>query len=183
MNKYNLVGLVVFCLLFTSCVYIGLLNIGVGQSAIKGYKFPNHTKNEIRQSIECLFKNHSIFKVPNTIDSNFLIHKYSSPGTPEFNRWNADSVNFHFFIVSEKDSFLLWTRFSGLMDNWDESETEFGHTGVLVIYGVSINKSGWKQKGDSEFKRSDRRKSIKLFETEILPKINEYLVKPCNLHQ
>lgn len=182
MNKLCFVGLIAPCIFLTGCgaIIVGLLmQPGAGYSAIKDYEFPNHTKNEIRQSIVCVFKNSPEYKVPITIDANFLIHEYSSPGTPEHNRWNADSVNFHFFIVSETDSFLLWTRFSGLMDNWNEAETNYGITGVIDIMGVSINKLKWMKKGDTKFKRSDRKKSVKLFETEILPKINEYLTNPC----
>lgn len=180
MNKVYIAFVVFFLLMFSGCAFISLLNIGVGQEAIEEYQFPMFTKNEIRQSIKCVFEKTPQYKVPNTIDSNFFIHSYSSPGTPEFNRWNADSINFYFYNIIETDTLILWTRFSGLMDNWNNPKTEFGLTGILVIYGVSFNELEWKQKGDKDFSRLEKKRTINLFETEILPKIKFYLSKPCN---
>jgi hypothetical protein len=174
MNRILGSSILIFLLLLTSCSFLKLLNIGVGQESVKEYKFDFCSKHQIYKSIKLMLSNNPQYNLPLNLDSNLLIHKYSSPGSELHKRWNADSVNFHFTVISEQDTFLLWTRFSGLMNNWEVPSAK------IVIYGVSINNSEWKQQGDKDFKRLERRRAINLFELEILPKINEYLINDCN---
>jgi hypothetical protein len=102
-----------------------------------------------------------------------VIHYYSDLSYPESRRVNADTVQFHFYVkTNEGDKILYWTGFAGLEEEWLRKSTEL----ALVGY----KKNGGRMNIHEDFKNERAIKKdpyIKLFETEILPKIKEDLGK------
>lgn len=162
-------GFLIFCLLLTcsGCCIRLLFFTGGGDKIIKSYALKTNTKNETNNAIKCLFINHNEYKVPDSVKPHLLIHNYSDLSTLKSQEWNADSINFHFYVKKENKEYLFWTRFRGLADNWDVTQYEYGTACIISIKGIT-------ELNNHEYKK---RVAIKLFETEILPKIQEYLTK------
>lgn len=180
MRSRNLKGvslIVILPLLLNSC-FLTILPFSGGTGKLKLYTYDEHTKKEFNEAVQCVYKKYPKYTPPVKY-KNTMIHYYSNLGSPESRRVNADTVQFHFYVkTNEGDEILFWTGFVGLAENWNTLKYEYGASCELALIGYKKNDGilviHEKFKNQRAIKKDI---NIKIFESEILPKIQEYLTK------
>jgi hypothetical protein len=175
MNKTSVTAVILLSIFLSSCVYIGLMNFGVGQAAFKDYEFDGYTKKDLLLAINLFEAQNAQFNVPERYE-DLLVLEYGSPDTEIRNRWNADSVNFYYALPREYDTLIVHTRFRGLMDDWNDPYMTNGvPNGVIAFYSYRVGNSNWKRKGGKEVKRTDVNFIKEFLKNTLIPEIRENL--------
>lgn len=174
MRSRNLKGvslIVILPLLLNSC-FLTILPFSGGTGKLKLYTYEDYSKKELNNAIQCFYKKHPQY-IPPEKYKNTMIHYYSDLSDPESRRVNADTVQFHFYVkTNEGDEILYWTRLSGLQENWISKPSE------LALKGYKKNSEKLLIHEDFKNERVIKKDiNIKIFESEILPKLQEYLTK------
>jgi hypothetical protein len=186
-NKLRFLGYTTLLIFLSSCGIIAgiFMNKFVGGTGkLKLYTYSEYTKKEFNDAVQCVYKNYSQY-IPPEKYKNTMIHFYSNLSSPESRRFNADTVQFHFYVKTiTGDEILFWTAFVGLEENWNTLKYEYGISCELGLRGYEKNEEGLLIHEDFKNEKAIKKDPyIKLFETEILPKIQGYLVNPCNAHE
>ena len=171
---------VLFCIIiFNGCTSIRIL-WGNGSGSLKTYQYSQYSKKEVNNAIQCFYKAYNKYIPPEKYKTS-MIHYYPDLKSTASQKANADTVQFHFYVINEnKENILYWTSFVGPAENeWLKKPTEL----ALVGYEMNSKQIMDKDYGLFKFKFKSRDKNIKLFETEILPKIRYYLEHPEECEQ
>ena len=162
---------VILPMLLSSC-FLTILPFSGGTGKLKLYTYEEYSKKELNNAIQCFYKKHPQY-IPPQKYKNTMIHYYSDLSDPESRRVNADTVQVHFYVkTNEGDEILYWTVFTGLQKEWMSKSTKLALVGYkkksekLLIYEDFKNERVIKKDIN-----------IKIFESEILPKIKENLGK------
>ncbi|HBX49744.1 MAG TPA: hypothetical protein DEH02_01595 [Bacteroidales bacterium] len=171
-NKYQLL-LKLIIIFFVSIFLNGcfaLSFVGGGTGLLKSFVFSENSKKDINTAIHCLFSKYPQYIPPDKYE-NSMIHMWPDLSTPDSRRFNADTVQFHFYIKTESGrEILFWTRFRGLEEEWLSKAPELALIGYKEKKGLQTNSDF------GIFRPIWADKNVKLFQKEILPKI-EYLLK------
>jgi len=168
--------IVIIIFTFNSCGYImSLCFMGSftnnGIELLKVYEYNGKSKKDVNNAVKYLFIKYSEY-IPTKNYEQSMIHNYMDLSSIESRAWNADSVNFHFVLKNEEGKEIFyWTRFGGLQDNW------LNDSCFLVLKSYQIEKKEVIIKKDMDFKNDIY---IKLFEKEILTKVQYFLDKAPN---
>ena len=145
--------------------------VGSGTGQLTSYKY-NYSMKEVNFAIKNMFKKHPEY-IPDSRFKNSMIHYYMDLSTPESRAINADSIQFHFYLKSTSgEDILYWTRFtySDVKTDWTNIPCE------LSLRGFEKNFKGMNTEKDfGTFKSVRNTEEFKLFEKEILPKIQQAL--------
>ncbi len=171
MRPVKLFSLLFFLSTMNSCLLIQAQKMtGNNTGQLKSYNY-NYQKKEVNAAMQNLFNKYPQYK-PASKYQNDMIHNYPDLSSPESREINADTVQFHFYLKTQKgEDILFWTRFDGIQKNWETKPCE------LALKGYDNGDRLYTKKNFGFFKPTWADRKIKLFEKEILPKIQIELDK------
>jgi len=170
-KEKNLNKKLIYAALISSvCALFFLACISPGTTGkLKSYTYKKYSKRDVNKAITCLYQKYPEYKAPEKYKP-LMIHFFSNLNTPESRKFNADTVQFHFYIkTSSGDEVFYWTAFPGLGDDWKGKPSELG------LRGYKLNEGKLLLQKDLKKKQIRKDKYIALFETEIYSKINKFL--------